>query len=141
MFCIQNPTGNISAGVPQGSILGPLLFLIYINHLPLCITESDKLIYADDTTLAAVGHSIEEIENDLSTDVEHTSDWCGKNDMVISLPKSISMIVASRQKLFHACKLQSNVSLEIKLDDDDIPCATKTKILGVLRLAGEQYLL
>jgi hypothetical protein len=94
------------------------------TYMVYCITSFD-------TTLAAVGSRIEEIENILSTDVKHTSQWCNNNDMVVSIPKSSSMIVASRQKLVHTYRSQEHVSLEIKLDGNVIPCVTKTKILGV----------
>ena len=92
------------------------------------------MIYADDTTVSAVSDSIEEIEITLSNDVKHTSQWCNKNDMVISIPKSSSMLVSSRQKLWHTQRAQGgqgDVSLEIKLEANVIPCVTKTKILGV----------
>jgi hypothetical protein len=65
-FCTYNGTKStlttISCGVPQGSILGPLLFLVYVNDLGDIFNKINSVLFADDTNLIVTGNSIQEIE-------------------------------------------------------------------------------
>ena len=61
---LSNP-GNLACGVPQGSILGPLLFLLYVNDMPQSVS-CDLLLYADDSCLVFTDKSFENIENNLN---------------------------------------------------------------------------
>ena len=65
---------NIRAGAPQGSILGPLLFLIYISNLPNGFKSKCKL-FADDTSLFSVAHDINTSASDINNDLKLISDW------------------------------------------------------------------
>ena len=65
---------NVHAGVPQGSILGPLLFLIYINDLSDNLTSNAKL-FADDTSLFSVVHDVNTSAKELNDDLKKINDW------------------------------------------------------------------
>ena len=65
---------KITAGVPQGSILGPLFFLIYINDIPSWLSYSPKL-FADDTSLFLVVKNVNETAKKLNKDLENISKW------------------------------------------------------------------
>ena len=79
----------VEDGVPQGSILGPLLFVIFINDMPLHCSECTVHLYADDSTLKA---------SKLSIDLVNIENWCANNRFVINTQKSNFMITCSYQK-------------------------------------------
>ena len=77
--------GLVTCGVPQGSVLGPLLFCIFINDLPLHISN-DKVsndLFADDSSLHTRGKNIQSVETSLQGSLNEVADWCGSNSMII----------------------------------------------------------
>jgi|GEM_PF-6427949 len=84
--------------VSQGSILGPLLFLLFINDLPLEVSNSTVEIYDDDTTQIVCGGTIEEVETMLTDELRHLSRWARDNKMVLNQNKTKSVIVCSKPK-------------------------------------------
>ena len=76
--------GNLTCGVPQGSILGPLLFLLYVNDMPQAV-KCDLFLYADDTCLTFQHENVKEIEDQLNLNFSNLSDWFIDNKLSIHL--------------------------------------------------------
>ena len=90
---------NITCGVPQGSILGPLLFLIY-NDMCKAIDDTCNLyLYADDSALAVSGKNIIEIEKCLNTNINNISVWLQENRLSLHLGKTECILFGSKGKL------------------------------------------
>ena len=87
-----------SIGVPQGSNLGPLFFLIFFNDLPAFINESIDC-YADDSTLAATGASAEEISTKLSRDCGELNNWMISNKFKLNADKTHFLVMGTANKL------------------------------------------
>ena len=117
---------DIENGVPQGSILGPILFLLYINDLPLYLSNSISELYADDTTLHTSGNSIESIRNDLVSDLSAVLRWCEENGMMINIDKCKSMLIGSRPKIN-----LNEKDFKLNLQGSEIQTVNCEKILGV----------
>ena len=97
MFCkwvsIRKP--RITCGVPQGTILGPLLFLLYINDLPNCLSHSQPRMFADDTHLTYADNDIVKIELILTNDLESIREWLIVNKLTLNMSKTEFMVIGS----------------------------------------------
>ena len=78
----------ISCGVPQGSILGPLLFVLLINDLECQLKYSQIILYADDTVLYFADKDIGIIQERLNANLERISNWFSDNNLIVNLTNS-----------------------------------------------------
>ena len=95
---IDGVTSNIlplSTGVPHGSILGPLLFLIYMNDIPYCTEHFNFILYADDTTLSSTIQISSLSPRDLNTELAKVFDWLAVNKLSLNVRKT-------KYVIFHA---------------------------------------
>jgi hypothetical protein len=83
----SQPRG-INLGVPQGSVLGPLKFIIYMNHIGSADKECQYYLFADDTLLSVSGNSFQECLEKLNRDLEKLSKWLKFNKLKLNVSKT-----------------------------------------------------
>ena len=121
---ISSNTRNINCGVPQGSILGPLLFLIYINDLSRVCKYTTPLLFADDTNIFLNGVDLKQMETAINEELLNISKLLKANKLSLNVKKTHYMIFTRKKHI------DSNINLSI--DGESICEVQKTKFLGVI---------
>ena len=88
----------VTVGVPQGSILGPLLFLIFINDLPQCLKHCKSILYADDTLLYYAGKTENDLQVKINEDLNSLSQWLNNDLLTLNYEKTKFMIFANKKQ-------------------------------------------
>ena len=118
---------NLLCGVPQGSILGPLLFLLYINDMPQAV-DCELLLYADDTCLIFQHKDINEIESVLNKNFSMLCDWLVDNKLSIHFGEDKTKSILFGSKL----KIKKSKPLNIQYNDIKIKQYSKVTYLGCI---------
>ena len=85
---IHSDVKNISCGVPQGSVLGPLLFLIYINDLPNISDKLEFFLFADDTNIYYEANDLDSIQRVMHDELKKLQDWLITNRLALNISKT-----------------------------------------------------
>ena len=115
---------SITCGVPQGSILGPLLFLLYINDLPNTSKLLSFHLFADDTNIYCSHKNLNDLELILNQELHAVAEWMKSNRLALSILKTNFV-------LFHSKRLKPYTSLNLITDGVNIQEVSTVKYLGV----------
>ena len=127
---VDSQIENINIGVPQGSCLGPLLFLAYINDLPRAIKNSTTSMYADDTSLCFQSKDLSRVNEALNEDLSRLDAWLISNKLSLNVAKTKSMLVSTKAK--RKALNKSNQNLQVNINGTELEVVSKIKLLGVL---------
>ena len=117
----------VQCGIPQGSCLGPLLFIIYMNDFEKCLKKSKPNMYADDTSISYASNEINELFNEIKGELDLVSSWMRQNKLSLNAEKSEFMLIGHPKQLNKAKDFP-----DLEVEDQKLCRAQKTKYLGVI---------
>ena len=116
---------SVSRGVPQGSILGPLLFLVFMNDLPSVVTSCTINLYADDTTIYYANKDPDTVTRAINDDLQLIATWIESNKLTMNISKTQVMTLSRR-----AARLRAE-QINFEINGTTIPKQECIKYLGV----------
>ena len=120
----QSSQQMIKCGVPQGSISGPLLFLIYINDLCIVCKSTEPVLFADDTNLFSSGSNAISLQDGVNNDLAIIAEWLKVNKLSLNIKKTHFMCFSAKNK--------SCPGISLQIDGEAIAEVNKSKFLGVV---------
>ena len=119
---------DIVCGVPQGSILGPLLFILYVNDITNTSDVLDFILFADDTTILYSGNDITSCLHLINRELKEVSNWFQANKLSVNATKTNFMLLGTP----HMTSVKAPKNLDVILDNTKLDRVKSTKFLGVL---------
>ncbi len=119
-------SGAITCGVPRGSILGPLLYIIQVNDMPNAFVGAKLNLYADDTAFTVQSNTPLDLARQLQCQVDKAATWLAKNRLSLNVNKNKIMIFGPRQ-MISKCN-----DLSISYNNKEIELVVRFKYLGLI---------
>ena len=116
---------NITCGVPQGSVLGPLFFIMYINDIYLTSPKLFFVLFADDTNILISGNNINELQNILNQELKVIQSWLIANKLSLNVGKTKYIIFSTTRKKFNS------KNIKIYMNDQELEQVSDIKFLGI----------
>ena len=123
---ITSEPGNLDCGVPQGSILGLLLFIIYIDSLPAKLGNYSCYLYTDDTAIVTTGDEVENVASNLENALTISHEWIPDNKLSLSLSKTKVMFLGTTHKT------QEAADIVVKCNNEVVQKVNSFKYLGIM---------
>jgi ribonuclease P/MRP protein subunit RPP40 len=116
---------KINCGVPQGSMLGPLLFIVYLNDLAYISDKLSTILFADDSNVFINGPNLIDIQTTLNHEIPKLVDWLLANRLSLNIKKTHFMVFGQR-------KTNNTSQISININGQQIELVRKTKFLGLI---------
>ena len=128
---ISSHVPHIKCDVPQGYCLGPLLFLLFINDMPLSLHFSKVSMYADDTSLAYASNSIDDVTESMNAELKNLRKWLHGNKQTINVAQTTSMVIGTNRKL-HQSDSGELIQAHFKISGEETEQKASVKYLRTI---------